>query len=108
MYDGLISSTVSAVQAAPLDPASSGTEFRRHAKRAFMRFGASLASSIVAIAWALVFPGHRLVPGLAFGLTGLAASLGLVEGVRALSKARSPQIPKGVPILVAVALLSVA
>src|SRR5262249_23619244 len=102
MYDGLISSNVSAVQAAPLDPASSGTEFRRHVKRAFIRFGAGWASLIVAIAWAIVFPRHRFVPGLAFGLTCFAASLGLVEGVRALSKARSPLIPKGVPILVAV------
>jgi len=103
MYDGLISSSRSAAEPAPLlVPHSGETEFRRHAKRAFMRFGAASASLVVAIAWAVVFPRHRFVPGLAFGLTSFAASLGLVEGVRALSRARSRQIPKGVPILVAV------
>ena len=103
MYDGLISSTGSAAEPPPLlVPHFGATEFRRHAKRAFMRFGAALALSIVAIAWVVVFPQHPFLPGLAFGLTCFVASLGLVEGVRALSKARSPQIPKGVPILVAV------
>ncbi len=102
MYDDSIRSTVPAQASRLSIQESLQTEFRRHAVRAFKVFGASVVLFILGGTIAAAFPELRILAGTAFGFAFLAACLGLVQGIRALSKPKARPIRIGLPILVVV------